>query len=214
MATIYNLRASNNATFHWTRDLTPFAAIYTIANATIRMMARVYPDAPDPPVYEWSTGAASGGLVTFNATTNLAVFTAPLSDVEAMPCDLIYDARLEFAGGPVVPLFGGRLSFAPGVTRLMGESSASGVSGMGDTVSVTGETSTSPVPLPLSLSAAVAAVAPAAIVATLAGLTSAQLAPLAQALLASLPAYSGAGAAPVPTGEVFVDQSGFVVRAQ
>ena len=156
--TTFNLRASSNATFRWTRDLSQYAAVYNLATATIRMEARLYPEAPDPPAYAWVSGATSGGLVTLDPTTNLAVFTAPLSDVATLPLELTYDARLELPGGATVPLFGGCLLLAPGVTRTSNDSSATGVAGIGDTVRVDGERGTSPVPLPLSLSAAIAAV--------------------------------------------------------
>lgn len=157
--TTFNLRAPNNATFHWTRDLTAYAQVYNLAAATIRMQARLYPEAPDPAAYTWVTGASTGGVVTFSPTTNLAVFTAPASDMETMPADLVYDARLELANGATVPLFGGRLFFSPGVTRLSSDSALlTGTSGIGDTVLVDGECSSSPVPLPLSLSAVLAAV--------------------------------------------------------
>ena len=52
MTATFNLRASNNATFQWTRDLSQFAAVYNLAAATIRMQARPSPYAPDPPAYE------------------------------------------------------------------------------------------------------------------------------------------------------------------
>jgi hypothetical protein len=152
-----SLRASNNATFRWTRDLSQFASVYDLASATIRMQARTFPGAPDPPTYQWVTGATSGGRVSFNPTTNLAVFTAPLADMGALSGDLDYDVRLEFPTG-VVPLVRGNLAFHPGVTRTSGDSSATGVSGIGDTVTVDGERASSPVPLPLALTAAIAAV--------------------------------------------------------
>ena len=77
MTTIYNLRASNNATFQWTRDLSLFAAVYNLAAATIRMQARSSPYAPDPPAYEWATSNTAHGQILFNALTNLCVFAAP-----------------------------------------------------------------------------------------------------------------------------------------
>lgn len=157
MPTTYNLRASNNATFRWTRDLTPLAAVYNIASATIRMQARSSPYAPDPPAYQWLSAASAASQILFDPTTNLCVFVAPEADLARMRGDFVYDCRLEFAGGASVVIFGGRLSFSTGVTRLSSEFAGTGVSGLGDTVDVEGERDASPVPLPLSLSAAVAA---------------------------------------------------------
>lgn len=48
----------------------------------------------------------------------------------------------------------------------------------------------------------------------LATLTQEQRAALLQDLITALATYSGTGTAPVPTGEAFIDQSGFVVIAQ
>jgi hypothetical protein len=88
MTAIYNLRASSNATFRWTRDLTALAAVYDLAAATIRMQARTSPYAPDPPAYEWNSANTAHGQVSFNATTSLAVFEAPLADVSGIPGEL------------------------------------------------------------------------------------------------------------------------------
>jgi hypothetical protein len=198
MTTTFNLRASNNATFRWTRDLSQFAAVYNLAAATIRMHARVSPYAPDPPAYEWASTNTAHGQVLFDPATHLCVFVAPEADMARLQGDLVYDCRLEFSGGASVAIFGGRLRFAEGVTRLSGDLSGVGVSGLGDTVFVEGERGTSPVPLPLSLSAAVAAcqtaegaisaIAPGAL-AGLVGLLTAGGAssPLALALLALVP---------------------------
>ena len=157
MTTTFNLRASNNATFQWTRDLSAFAAVYNLAAATIRMQARVSPYAPDPPAYEWASGNSAHGQVLFNSTTNLAVFVAPEADLARLAGDYVYDCRLEFSGGAAAVIFGGRLRVAEGVTRLTADLSGTGVSGLGDTVEVEGERGTSPVPLPLSPSAVLAA---------------------------------------------------------
>lgn len=112
MTTIFNLRASNNATFQWTRDLSQFAAVYNLAAATIRMQARVSPYAPDPPAYEWVSTNSAHGQVLFNATTNLCVFVAPEADMARLQGDLVYDCRLEFAGGASIVIFGGRLHWS------------------------------------------------------------------------------------------------------
>ena len=157
MTTIYNLHASNNATFQWTRDLSQFAAVYNLAAATIRMQARLSPYAPDPPAYQWVTGATTGGQIAFNATTNLCVFSAPESDMASLSGDLVYDCRLEFPSGASIIVFGGLLRVSEGITRMPADLVDTGISGIGDTVTVDGERGTSPVPLPLSLSAAIAA---------------------------------------------------------
>src|SRR5208337_3020441 len=115
MTTVYNLRASNNVTFRWTRDLTPFAAVYNLAAATIRMQARTSPYAPDPPAYSWATNASGGGVVSFDPATNLCVFSAPEADMARMQGEFVYDCRLEFAGGAAIVIFGGRLRFSTGV---------------------------------------------------------------------------------------------------
>ena len=68
-------------------------------------------------------------------------------------------------------------------------------------------------PIPAALAQAFQALQPSSLVSTLAALPSLQLSSLAQALVASLPPQSGA-APPVPTGEAFVNVSGYVVIAQ
>ena len=157
MPTIYNLRAQNNATFRWTRDLSQLALVYNIAGATIRMQARLSAFAPDPPLYEWVSTNSSQGQIQFNAGTNLCVFAAPEEDTAALSGPLVYDCRLEFSGGTSIVIFGGSLVFSEGVTRRSSDLSGAGISGIGDTVTVDGERSTSPTPIPLSLSAAIAA---------------------------------------------------------
>ena len=212
--TVYNLRASNNATFRWTRDLSAIAEVYNLATATIRMQARKTATTADPPALEWVTGGSSS-VVSVDPVTNFAVFAASEAVISALSGSMVYDCRLELPGGESLVLFGGRLVLAAGVTRKSTDATTqTGLTGIGDTVTVDGETSSSPVPLPLSLAAALAAVSPANLVAALLALPPAQLASLAQAILAALPAYSGTGAAPVPTGQVFVDSSSFLVRAQ
>ena len=212
--TVYNLRASNNATFRWTRDLSAIAEVYNLATATIRMQARKTATTADPPALEWVTGGSSS-VVSVDPVTNFAVFAASEAVISALSGSMVYDCRLELPGGESLVLFGGRLVLAAGVTRKSTDATTqTGLTGIGDTVTVDGETSSSPVPLPLSLAAALAAVSPANILAALLALPPTQLASFAQAILAALPAYSGTGAAPVPTGQVFVDSSSFLVRAQ
>jgi hypothetical protein len=162
MTTIYNLRAANNCTFRWTRDLSSFASLYDIPAATFRMQARTSPFAPDPPVYEWNSTNTSGGSAYFDPSTNLVVISAPEADMARMQTNLVYDCRLEIAGGESIILFGGKIVWTPGVTHMSGDVSATGASGVGDTVSVDGESSSSPVPIPLSLSAALTAAQAAA----------------------------------------------------
>jgi hypothetical protein len=157
MTTIFNLRASNNATFQWTRDLSAFAAVYNLGAATIRAQARTSPYAPDPPAYEWASNSTAHGQIIYDATTHLAVFVAPEADMARLQGDLVYDCRLEFSDGASAVLFGGRLRVAEGVTRLTADQAGDGVPGLGDTVEVEGERGSSPVPLPLSLSAVLAA---------------------------------------------------------
>lgn len=153
MTTSFNLRASTNVTFHFTRDFSNLSGVYNIAAATIRMQARLSPFATDPPIYEWCSLNASGGRVVFDSATGLGVFSAPEADMAQMPPNLVYDCRLELANGAIVPLFAGRLVFAQGVTRTETDSASTWVSGLADTVTVDGELANAPSPLPLSLSA-------------------------------------------------------------
>jgi hypothetical protein len=243
MLTTYILRASNNATFHWTRDLTQFASVYNIATATIRMQVRSSPYSPDPPAYQWLSTASADGQVVFNPTSNLCVFVAPEADMARMQGDYFYDCRLEFSGGEAIVIFGGRIRFSGGVTRTFGDTAATGVSGLGDTVSVDGESGTSPVPLPLSLSsvlvvcqnAASSASASAAAASSAANFTPAELATqmaaqpvtglvaLAEALIAALPPSALAAAisamiptlptAPVSAGATLWSNSGLLERS-
>jgi hypothetical protein len=158
MTTTFNLRAATNATFRWTRDFSQIAAAYAVASGVIRMQARTTPGAADPPAYQWVTGASSGGVITFDPITNLCVFAAPQPDMVAMTDNLVYDCRLELPGGGCVPLFSGQIRWMRGVTRMPSDATTqTGVSVIGDTVSVAGETAASPVSLPLSLSAALTA---------------------------------------------------------
>lgn len=67
--------------------------------------------------------------------------------------------------------------------------------------------------VPAALAQAFQALQPSTLVATLAALPVAQLALLSQALLSALPPQTGL-APPVPSGEAFVNVSGYVVIAQ
>ena len=68
-------------------------------------------------------------------------------------------------------------------------------------------------PIPAALAQAFQALQPSSLVTALAALPTAQLAALSQALFAALPPQIGA-TPPVPTGEAFVNASGYVVIAQ
>lgn len=68
-------------------------------------------------------------------------------------------------------------------------------------------------PIPAALAAALQALQPMELAAALAALTSSQLSALTQALFSALPVQTGSGA-PVPTGQAFVNSSGYVVIAQ
>lgn len=164
MATHYNLRASSNVTFRLTRDLSQWATYYALATSTIRMQARTSPYAPDPPAYQWVTGATAGGRITLDPATNLIVISAPESDMEALGQSPQYscDCRLELPDGTSNILFSGQLYFSAGVTRTASDGGATGAPGASDTVSVDGELSTTPTPLPLVLTAAVSAAQAAA----------------------------------------------------
>jgi hypothetical protein len=147
LTAIFNLRASSNATFRWTRNLTQWAALYDLASGRIRMQARVLPYAADPPAFEWVTGAGSGGLATFSAATNLIVFTAPLSAMAQLSGVYYHDCRLEMSDGSTIVLFSGRLTISPGITRAAGDLSSTGTQ-IGDSVTVDGETALAPVAVP------------------------------------------------------------------
>ncbi|MCW2283384.1 hypothetical protein M2323_001202 [Rhodoblastus acidophilus] len=158
MTTTYNLRASTNATFRWTRDFSALARVYGVAGSTLRMQARLTAFAADPPVYEWCSANISGGMARFDAATGLCVFSAPASDMAQMPPRLVYDCRLELTSGAIVPLFTGRLAFSQGVTRFASDLAATGQVPLGDTVAVDGETSETPTVLPVAMTAAVSAI--------------------------------------------------------
>jgi hypothetical protein len=68
-------------------------------------------------------------------------------------------------------------------------------------------------PIPAALSAALQALQPTALAAALAGLTNSQLSALTQALFAALPLQTGSSA-PVPSGQAFINSSGYLVIAQ
>ncbi|WP_296709794.1 hypothetical protein [Rhodoblastus sp.] len=221
MTTTYNLRASNNSTFRWTRDLSQWAAVYNVDAATIRMQARASPLASSPVVYEWCSNNSTGGQIAFNIEPNICTFLAPLSDMLRMSKPLYYDCRLEFENGAAVVVFAGRISWTAGLTRASADGAAIGTSGIGDTVRVDGETSSQPVTLPLSLTAAVAAAQAAAasvtassLAAQIAALPIAEREALFQSLIASAKVYSGSGPAPVPTGEAFINDSNYMVVAE
>jgi hypothetical protein len=146
-----NLRAANNATFRFSRDLSQIAAAYPVSSGVIRMQARLSPSAPEL-IYEWSSDNVSGGVVAFNPATNLAVFAAPECDMAAMQGTLAYDARLELPGGECVPLFYGRIIWTPGVTRIAADgSNEAGVSCAIDTVTIDGVTTAALVAQPATI---------------------------------------------------------------
>jgi hypothetical protein len=68
-------------------------------------------------------------------------------------------------------------------------------------------------PIPAALAAALQALQPTELAAALGSLTSSQLGALSQALFGALPTQTDAGA-PVPSGQAFVNTSGYVVIAQ
>jgi hypothetical protein len=156
MTTTYNLRAATNVSFRLTIDLTSFSGVYDIAASIIRMQARMTAASADPPVYEWCSSNSQGGLASFNATSNLCIFSAPESAMEPMPHRLVYDCRLELTSGAIIPLFAGRLVFVRGITRIPSASTADGNLGLTDTVTVDWQASNAPTPLPLSLSSVLA----------------------------------------------------------
>jgi len=153
LTAIFNLRASNNATFRWTRDLTQWVALYDLASARIRMQARISPYAADPPALEWVTGAGSGGLATFSPATNLIVFTAPLAAMAPLSGVYYHDCRLEMSDGSTMVLFSGRLTVSAGITRAVGDLSSSGTQ-IGDSVAVDGETALTPAAVPAPMAGA------------------------------------------------------------
>jgi hypothetical protein len=67
--------------------------------------------------------------------------------------------------------------------------------------------------IPAALAAALQALQPTQLAAGLAGLTSLQLGVLTQALFGALPVQTGSSA-PVPSGQAFINSSGYVVIAQ
>ncbi|PPQ39876.1 hypothetical protein SAMN06265338_101722 [Rhodoblastus acidophilus] len=156
MTIVYNLRASTNVSFRWTRDLSKFQSLYNISASTLRMQARATAASADPPVYEWSSSNTRGGLVSFDAATGLCVFSAPETDMAQMPAHLVYDCRMELPNGAVVPLFAGQITFSQSVTRTSSLSGASGNLALSDTVGVAGEGVGALTPLPLSLSSVLA----------------------------------------------------------
>jgi hypothetical protein len=146
-----NLRAANNATFRFSRDLSLIAAAYPVASSIIRMQARISLSDPAP-IYEWSSANVSGGVVAFDAATNIAVFAAPERDMATMQGTLAYDARIELPGGECVPLFSGRIIWTPGVTRITADAAAAtGVSGVLDTVTIDGAPPTALVAQPATI---------------------------------------------------------------
>jgi hypothetical protein len=184
-----------------------------------RIKARTSPFSVGPPAYEWATGALSGGVAAYDAESKSVLFAAPEADMAllALSSPLVYDCRLELPGGASVVLFQGQLSFSAGVTRTSTDAATMiGLSGIGDTVVVDGETSASPLPLSLSSAlaacrdaaasasaseaAAAEAVSPAGLLAAAASLPSAQLYVFAQALFAAIAAQaptSPPGPAPI-----------------
>lgn len=157
--TTFHLRAWNNATFRLTRNLSAWAATHDLASAVIRMQMRGEPADADPPLYEWATGATSGGQVAYDPTTKLVTITAPLADMRALgPGAYVYDCRIELADGSAALLFYGRLTFVEGVTRAPADVSSDVAGASGDTVVVSGEPSGAPGVLPVSLTAAITAI--------------------------------------------------------
>lgn len=67
--------------------------------------------------------------------------------------------------------------------------------------------------IPAALAAALQALQPTELAGALAGLTNLQLGTLAQAIFGALPVQTGSSA-PVPSGQAFINSSGYVVIAQ
>jgi hypothetical protein len=200
MPTIYNLRFVNNQVFRLTRDLSEIAAAYDLTTATIRMQARVTASAPDPPAYEWVSTNSAHGQIIYDAATHLAVFAAPVEDAGLLAGDLVYDCRIELPGDKPFVIFGGVLRATVGVTRLPADLTATGVPGLGDTVTVDGERGTLPVPLPLSLSAAIAA-AQASVAASVLYVTAAPDPTVSASYVFALDTLAGNFYVRVPSGE-------------
>jgi hypothetical protein len=157
MTTLYRLHASNNCVFHWTRDLSQWAAIHNMAGAVIRMQMRLQPSWVASPDLEWCSDGTQAGNIVYNPTTHLAVFTVDVAQLaQVKPQGMyFYDCRLEFTDGSMVVLFGGWITWS-GITHGSFDAATAPGTNTGDTVTVEGEADNSPVPLPMSITAAVA----------------------------------------------------------
>jgi len=147
--------------------------------------------------------SASGQVVASGPSNNVLVISCPASVTATWPAGVVDISLTATSGVSTRDLFAlSTLAIgAPQVARI--------------TLVVAPDTVPQALasPIPAALAQAFQALQPSSLVSTLAALPSAQLSPLAQALIAALRGKRGA-AAPVPTGEAFVNVSGYVVIAQ
>jgi len=144
--------AWNNATFIMTLDFSQVAALYpSLSGWTIRMQVKTY-TTDAIPLYEWVTGGAGQGLVTFNSATLTAAFTAPQSGIAGIVGQKYFDIRVESPTGEFIVAVG-QITFQAGVTGSSSGPNASTGGSLGDTVAcVFSQTMSSPAVPPLSIS--------------------------------------------------------------
>lgn len=183
----------NNGAFVWTLDFSTVAAVVDMTAATVRMWIKT--NATDTSALLCFATSGGAGTVIYDSTTKTCQFLAPNALIAGIAGIQNFDIRIETAAGNYVIAFG-QIAFAKGITTAAVPSNSATGSGLDDTVSVLSSTtvgSTSMAVIPISFSSAFVS--------------------LANAWLSGLPVYSGVGAAPVETGQWFIN-NGRLEQAQ
>jgi len=112
------LLARNNQTFQLTLDMTAWEAVIALETCVLHCDVRLNPTDTNAAL-SFSSNSADGvpGSMTFNATTKILVMSAPKSAVSGLSGDYQYDAKLIAPGGDEIDMFGGVVTFAPGISR-------------------------------------------------------------------------------------------------
>jgi hypothetical protein len=244
MTATLRLDATANQTFRLTLSLADLAQTLALDGVAFRMDARRSGSAAGGEAdFTWSSDgdiALGEGVIQLDALRGHIVIVAALKDIRALGGKYDFDLRAELPTGAEELLAEGLLVVARGVTTDPADAASAGVTGVGDTVSVTVDIASLPAALPMSASrvmvaadaaradaqlaaaaaqqaanaaaAGLSALTPQALAASFASLSLEEKAALGQLLLAALPEMV-AGEVPVETGAMYIDGSGFLARA-
>ena len=180
-ATALTLICRADQTFHWTRDLTPWASELAAAGSAIRMWMTW----DDGTSYTWLSGAApaiNNAAVEFDGTSNVATFVAPQTSMQSHAGNARWACRIELSNGAAQVVMGGTAIWSAS-TLLASLPAMTGVDGIADTVFVLGEATMPLVPMPPDAASAISAARAAA---DMASVLAEQVAQESQTVAASL----------------------------